>query len=263
MGSKLDSVLHNINNNKNFLLSIFDTEAATNVVKYFPGAKILEQFGTGEAYFEHLFQNGHRNMVISSHSKNGSGKKKLEEPITVSLSPNNDTSMETVSQSVPNPVYPAMPMTASKNENFGLGVPELMSLYVAQSEANRLRGENTELKADNKRLEAENKKYHEQILSDKYDYDKEKDKKESTNNTIQGLMGALPMVMPYLMPNQQSGLNAPTDFGSQVKNDFVQTIKTKDDITITVLSKITQHLGENELFSAELLELLKKHNLWQ
>lgn len=257
MGSKLDSVIHNINNNKLFLLSIFDTDTATNVVKYLPGTNIIEQFGTGEAYFEHLFQNGHRNMVISSHTKNGSGKRKLEEPVTVSLSPNNETSV----QPVANPVYPAMPMPAAKNDNFGLGVPELMGLYVAQNEANRLRGENAELKADNKRLEAENKKYHEQILSDKYDYDKEKDKKESTNNTIQGLMGALPMVMPYLMPNQQ-GLNAPADFGSQVKNDFVQTIKTKDDITITVLSKITEHLGQNENFSNELLELLKKHNLW-
>ena len=258
MGSKLDTVIHNINNNKSFLLSVFDTDKASNIVKYLSGTTILEQYGTGEAYFEHLFQNGHRNMVISLHNKNGSGKKKIADPITVSLSPNTESE-----QPVSQPVFntPAMPMIPQKNETFGLGVPQLMDLYVEKNEATRLRTENAELKAKNVTLEAENKKYYEQILSDKYNYDKEKDKKESTNGVIQGLMGALPMVMQQFSPNT-GGLNAPIEFGSQIKNDFAQTIKSQDDITITVLSRITQHLGQNNDFSNELLELLKKHNLW-
>lgn len=257
MGSKLDSVIHNINTNKSFLLSVFDTDRATNVVKYLQGTTILEQYGTGEAYFEYLFQNGHRNMVISLHNKNGSGKKKIEEPITVSLSPNGISEQPVLNNSS----LPAMPMMPTKNETFGLGVPQLMDLYVEKNEATRLRTENAELKAKNTTLEAENKKYYEQILSDKYNYDKEKDKKESTNGVIQGLMGALPMVMQQFSPNA-NGLNAPADFGSQIKNDFAQTIKSQDDITITVLSRIAQHLGQNADFSNELLELLKKHNLW-
>lgn len=258
---KLDNVIHNINNNRLFLLSILDTDTAQNVVKYLPAPNILEEFGTGEAYFEHLFQKGHRNMVISSHTKNGTGKKKLEEPVSVSLSPNNEEQTQPVTQPVVNPSLAAVPMMPSKND-FGLGIPQLMELYVAKNEASRLATENAKLEAKNAILEAENKKYHEQILSDKYDYDKEKDKKGTTKETIDGLMGAIPLVLPYLMPNQ-SGLNAPVDFGSQIKNDFVQVIKNKDDVTVSVLSKITNHLGENENFSIELLELLKKHQLWQ
>lgn len=258
-GSKLDNVIHNINNNRSFLLSIFDTDKASNIVKYMPGTSILEEYETGEAYFEHLFQNGHRNMVISLHNKNGSGKKKIAEPVTVSLSPNTESE-----QPFSQPVFnnPPMPMIPTTNETFGgLGVPQLMDLYVEKNEASRLRTENAELKAKNITLEVENKKYYEQILSEKYNYDKEKDKKESTNGVIQGLIGALPMMVQQFSPNA-NGLNAPAEFGSQIKNDFAQTIKSQDDITITVLSRITEHLGQNNDFSNELIELLKKHNLW-
>lgn len=266
MGGKLDSTIKYIDTNDLFLLTIFDIDKAEFLMKYMPSPKIREQYGSGVELFESLNANGHKNLIIKSHKKSGTGKPKLEEPFTVSFSAGGQTESQPVLQPVATsqPVLQAVPMPKNDLSTFGLGIPQLMDLHVEKNEANRLRTEVAELKSEVKRLTEENKKFHEQILSDKYDYDKQKDKSNTTKEIISGLAGVMPMVMEHLKPSS-NGLGSPQQpetFGSLIKNNFAQNLKSLDDITVSVLDKVVNQLGVNEQFSNEFIELLKKYDLW-
>lgn len=266
MGGKLDSTINYIDTNDLFLLTIFDIDKAEFLMKYMPAPKIREQYGTGTEFFENLNANGHKNLIIKSHKKSGTGKPKLEEPFTVRFSDGEQTELQPIAQPVatPQPVMQNLPMLKNELSLFGLGVPQLMDLHVEKNEANRLRTENAELKSEYKRLTEENKKLHEQILSDKYDYEKQKDKSNTTKEIISGLAGVMPVVMEHLRP-PQNGLGAAQteNFGSLIKNNFAQNLKSLDDATVIVLDKILNELSTNEQFSNQFTELLKKHQIWQ
>lgn len=262
MGGKLDSTINYIDTNDLFLLTIFDIDKAEFLMKYMPAPKIREQYGTGTEFFENLNANGHKNLIIKSHKKSGTGKPKLEEPFTVSFSDAGQPELQPVVTT--QPPLQAVPMPKNDLSTFGLGIPQLMDLHVEKNEANRLRTENAELKAEKNRLAEENKKFHEQILSDKYDYDKQKDKSNTTKEIISGLAGVLPVLMENLKPST-SGLGSPQseNYGSNVKNNFAKSLRSLDDITVSVLDKIVNQLGINEQFSNEFIQLLKNYNLWQ
>lgn len=261
---KLDNTIHLINTEKRLLLSVFDIDKATHLGKYIPASTILEKYGSGENYFEHLNAQGHKNLVLSFYKKNGTGRPKLTEPITVNFG----NPIEENHQSVMQPVAPIQRTQAIPKNNmfsqFGLGHAEAIELFVEKNEATRLRTENAELKVENKSLKSENEKHREEILRDKYDYSKEKDKRESTHGLITGLMGALPMVMQHIKPAENGlGSPQPENFGSLIKNNFVQTVKELDDATVTMLGIIINEMTTNELFANDFIEVLQKHKLWQ
>ena len=72
------------------------------------------------------------------------------------------------------------------------------------------------------------------------------------------------MIMAHLK-NEQSGLNASQEvnYGSLIKNDFAEKLKTIDDNTLTILSRIYNTSQTNSDFANQLVELLKKHGLWE
>jgi hypothetical protein len=270
MIGKLDTIIEKINTEERFLLSVFDNKAGRYLYKYYPAQKIVAEFQTGENFFESLNEKGHKNLKLYSHLRNGSGKVKLAEPIDVNFTEptQSDAIIAPITPTivskalVPNPInYPN-----DISGLFGLGAPQVMELMVKKNEADRLTIENAELRADNRSLKEQNEKYREEILKEKYDYQKEKDKKGDTHALIGQLAGSLPAIMSYIKPTSPSeGLNASQsmDYGSPTKNSLVESIKQIDDDTLTMLAIIINNSNTNAEFSNELINLLKKYNLWQ
>lgn len=270
MKGELEQIINKIDTDKFFLLSVFDCTSGRFLYKYYLATKILEEFSSGANFFEHLFATGYRHLNLSSYRKNGSGKSKDGEPITVNFSEKNDE--QPVSQPVAQPVMQSRPIQAMSKMNqnndmfssFGLNGPELMNLFIQKNEAERLRTDNSELRSKNDRLETENARLKELELSNKYDWEKEKSKRDGTQGLIKDVIGSLPMVMQH-MKSSENGLNAPQEinFGSQIKNDFAEKLKTIDDSTLTILNRIHSESATNIDFANELVELLKKHKLWE
>ena len=265
-GELVNIIINKIDTDQLFLLSIFDLKSGVYLHKYYPATKILEEFETGVNFFEHLFEQGYRHLNLSSYRKNGTGKLKDGEPITVNFS--EDTEPQPVAQPVqqmqPIQTMPQMNQNNDMFSNFGLNAPQIMDLFVQKNEAERLRTENSELKTKNLILESDNTRLKEAELSSKYDWEKEKSKRDGTQGLIKDCIGSLPMIMAHLK-NEQSGLNAPQEvnYGSLVKNNFAESLHTMDDNTLTVLSRIHNTIGVNGEFTTELVELLKKHGLWE
>lgn len=134
-----------------------------------------------------------------------------------------------------------------------------------KQESERLTLEVSELKADNRNLKEQNEKYREELLKDKYDYQREKEKKGDTTALIGQIASSLPAIMEYMKPTAASGLNAPQviDFGSEAKNNFAQKLKTIDDDFLNVLSIIATELATNTPFLEEQIALISKYQLWQ
>ena len=265
-GELVEKIINKIDTDGRFLLSVFDLDKGVYLYKYYPATKILEEFGTGVNFFENLFASGHRHLNLSSYRKNGTGKLNDGEPITVNFS--EEAQPQTVAQPVQQmqtaQIMPQMSQNNDMFSNFGLNGAQVMDLFVEKNEAVRLRTENSELKSKVDRLQSDNDRLKETELSNKYDWEKEKAKRDGTQGLIKDCIGSLPMIMAHLK-NEQSGLNASQEvnYGSLIKNDFAEKLKTIDDNTLTILSRIYNTSQTNSDFANQLVELLKKHGLWE
>jgi hypothetical protein len=267
---KLDAIIAKINTEKRLLLSVFDHQSQTNLYKYYPATAILTEFESGENFFESLNEKGYRHLTVGAHLKNGTGKIKAIEPVEVQfgVSIENESSLVMEHQQPshkPSQVATPKPTPMDVTGLFGLGAPQIMELLVKKHEADRLTLENSELRADNRSLKDKNEQYREEILKDKYDYQREKEKKGDTHALIGQIAGSLPAIMQYIKPNPSEGLSAsqPQDYGSPAKNSFVQNLPQIDDATLLLLVSIWNNMNTNTAFSNELVTLLKKHQLWQ
>ena len=275
MENRLNAVINNINTKERFLLSVYDLNQGEYLYKYYPAPQILEAYQTGENFFEHLKTKGHHFLCIKSHLRRGTGKMKVAEPLTINF----NTEMKTekpVEQSntqllepIPQQALNAVPIQSNPThffDSFGLGAPQVMELMVKKQEADRLTIENSELRADNRSLKEKNENYREEILKEKYNYEKEKEKKSSTHSLIGQLAGSLPTIMNYLSPMPTAeGLNGSQkeDFGSEIKNNFVITIKQLDDATVSLLNDILKTSATKTEFYDDMIVLLTKHDLWK
>ncbi|WP_395077742.1 hypothetical protein [Flavobacterium sp.] len=292
---KLNATIYNINNDIRFLISILDLKNNKSLYRFYEATRIIKEFGSGENFFEYLNAEGYHDLRISSHIKNGTGKKKIADTYTATIIPKGqivpveavaetvetpqslETSetteifekdpipMETIPMIPEPPIQPKPTMALDMFSNFGLGAPQIMELMVKKSEAERLLVENSELKTEVKTLREKNEINRETILQDKYNYDKEKDKKTSNSEILGQLAGSLPTILNYISPNAGDGLGGtkPTDYGSETKNNFAEQINSIDDETLKLLTVMVETWSNNPQFSDELIELLKKFKLWQ
>ena len=264
-GELVNTIINKIDTDKRFLLSVFDLDTGAYLYKYQPATKILEEFESGVNFFEHLYSSGHTHLNLASYRKNGTGKLNDGEPITVNFSTENKE--QPVAQPV-QAIQPVQMMPQIQNNDafshFGLNGVQVMDLFVEKNEAVRLRTENSELKSKVDRLQGDNERLKETELSNKYDWEKEKSKRDGNHGLIKDCLGSLPMIMAHLK-TEQNGLNGvqSMDYGSIIKNDFAQKINEIDDNTLTILSRIHTATVTNTLFTTELVELLKKHGLWE
>lgn len=273
MENRLNAIIDNINTKERFLLSVYDLNQGEYLYKYYPAPQILEAYQTGENFFESLKTKGHHFLCIKSHLRRGTGKMKVAEPLTIKLSNELETEKPVqeintqLSQPIPQQALEAVPIQTKPThflDSFGLGAPQVMELMVKKQEADRLTIENSELRADNRSLIEKNENYREEILKNKYDYEKEKDKKNTTNTILGHLAGSLPTIMSYIspMPNAD-GLNGAQkqDFGSELKNNFSESIKQLDDDIISTLIHIVNASVVHSEFCKNLFELLEKYPL--
>lgn len=273
MIGKLDNVIHKINTERLFIVSVFDLDKGMYLYKYYGAPRLLNEFGSGENFFEHLNEKGHTNLNIASYMKNGSGKLRDAEPINVNFEelPNSDEpTTNELSQTNLSTTMTTLPITPTPPQDvaslFGLGAPQVFDLMIKKNDAERLTLEVSELKSENRVLKQENEKFREELLKDKYDYQKEKDKKGDTHALIGQITSSLPSIMEYMKPSDKaSGLNAPhkTDFGSELKNNFVASIDQIDDATLKVLIDVANTCIADEHFTQEFTTLLKKFKLCQ
>ena len=261
---ELEQIINKIDTDSRFLLSVFNLQTGLFLYKYYPATKILEEFETGANFFEHLYASGNRHLNLSSYRKNGTGKIKDSEPITVNFSEKTEATQPVAQPAQPIQTMPQQPQNNDMFSSFGLNAPQLMDLFVQKNEAERLRTEKSEMSARIDRLEAENERLKDFELKNKYDWEKEKAKREGTHGLIKDAIGSLPMIMAHLK-SEQNGLNAPqtVDYGSNAKNNFAEKLKTIDDTMVGILNVIYDSSIANPTFASELVELLKNHKLWE
>lgn len=258
----LDGLIDKLNNDQYSAVSVIDLDTNSFLCRNKTHAQIKEEFGSGEEFFESLFANGHKKLNLSLKRKNGSTFKVDGLPFEVNFSkPKHE-------EKVIN--FPAQNIQSEKRiqqepmfqNSFGLGQLDMVNLFVAKGDAQRLHSENEHLKAENKEKTKKIDEQREEILAFKYN-------REGSKGTQEMLIGAiqnLPMIMATVKgtPLPVMGLAAPAEtYSSPVKQAFASDLKNMDDTTTAVFQSINNGLNTSPEFSNELATLLQKHKLWE
>ncbi|WP_268846579.1 hypothetical protein [Flavobacterium aestivum] len=251
---ELDTLIDKLNTDSYSAISVLDLDTAAFVFRNKPHAEIIADYGSAEEFFETLFADGHRRLTLTLKRKNGSTYKMDGKSFDVNFSKDTQ-SVEPVKQ----------PVTVHKAElfpnSFGLGSLDMINLFVAKGDAQRLHAENEILKASEK----ENKKLIEELkeerLATKYDTAR-------SNGTQEMLLGAI-QHLPTILATFNgappvTGLASPTEnYSTPAKQNLAKALQNLDDSTVNVLQSINSAMNTNPEFTNELAELLQKHQLWQ
>ncbi|WP_281322756.1 hypothetical protein [Flavobacterium aestivum] len=251
---ELDKLIDKLNTDMYSAVSVLDLDTSAFVFRNKSHAEILAEYGSAEEFFETLFANGHRRLTLTLKRKNGSTYKVDGKSFDVNFSKNTQ-STEVVKQ----------PATVHKAEmfpnSFGLGSLDMINLFVAKNDAQRLHTENEILKA----TEKENKKLIEELkeerLASKYDTARS----NGTQEMLLGAMQHLPTILAtFNGAAPVTGLASPTEnYSTPAKQNLARALQNLDDSTANVLESINNAMGTNPEFTNELAELLQKHQLWQ
>jgi hypothetical protein len=251
---ELDTLIDKLNTDSYSAVSVLDLDTTVFVFRNKTHAEIIADYGSAEEFFETLFADGHKRLTLTLKRKNGSTYKVDGKSFDVNFSKDTQ-SVETVKQ----------PVTVHKAEifpnSFGLGSLDMINLFVAKGDAQRLHAENEILKASEK----ENKKLIEELkeerLASKYDTAR-------SNGTQEMLLGAI-QHLPTILATFNgaapvTGLASPTENHlTPAKQNFAKSLQNLDDSTVNVLQSINSAMNTNPEFTNELAELLQKHQLWQ
>ena len=246
----LDTLIDKLNTDSFSAVSVLDLDTNTFVFRNKTHAEIIADFGSAEEFFETLFADGHKRLNLTLKRKNGSTYKADGTSFDVNFS-KEIQSVQPVQSSVTTDMFP---------NSFGLGSLDMINLFVAKGDAQRLHSENEILKA----TEKENKKLIDELkeerLASKYDTDKSKGTQEMLLGAIQQLPTIMAMVkgVPPV-----AGLASPAEnYSTPAKQHFAKALQNLDDSTVSVLESINNGLNSNVQFTNELAELLQKHQLW-
>ena len=246
----LDTLIDKLNTDPYSAVSVLDLDTNTFVFRNRTHTQILADFGSAEEFFETLFADGHKRLNLTVKRKNGSTYKADGASFDVNFSKENQ-SIQSLQSPVTTDIFP---------NSFGLGSLDMINLFVAKGDAQRLHSENEILKA----TEKENKKLIEELkeerLASKYDTDKSKGTQEMLLGAIQQLPTIMAMVkgVPPV-----TGLASPVEnYASPAKQNFAKALQNLDDSTINVLESINNGMNSNIEFTNELAQLLQRHQLW-
>jgi hypothetical protein len=246
----LDTLIDKLNTDSFSAVSVLDLDTNTFVFRNKTHAEIIADFGSAEEFFETLFADGHKRLSLTLKRKNGSTYKADGTSFDVNFSKESQ-SVQPVQSPVTTDMFP---------NSFGLGSLDMINLFVAKGDAQRLHSENEILKA----TEKENKKLIDELkeerLASKYDTDKSKGTQEMLLGAIQQLPTIMAMVkgVPPV-----AGLASPVEnYSTPAKQHFAKALQNLDDSTVNVLESINNGLNSNVQFTNELAELLQKHQLW-
>jgi hypothetical protein len=246
----LDTLIDKLNTDSFSAVSVLDLDTNTFVFRNKTHAEIIADFGSAEEFFETLFADGHKRLSLTLKRKNGSTYKADGTSFDVNFS-KEIQSVQPVQSPVTTDMFP---------NSFGLGSLDMINLFVAKGDAQRLHSENEILKA----TEKENKKLIDELkeerLASKYDTDKSK----GTQEMLLGAIQQLPTIMALVKGVPPvAGLASPVEnYSTPAKQHFAKALQNLDDSTVNVLESINNGLNSNVQFTNELAELLQKHQLW-
>lgn len=251
---ELDNLIEKLNTDKYSAVSVFDLKADRWIFRNKSHQEIKNDFESAEDFFEDIFAKGHRNLNLTLKRKNGSTYKIDGEPFDVNFSTQNKPQAVEVQQAKPVQTHDVF------SNSFGLGTLDVMNLMVAKNDASRLHTENEFLKSENKEIKKKYEDIREEQLASKYDVNKSK----GTQEMLMGAIQQLPTLISFVKGVPAVGLSAPVEtFESEVKQHFAMTLQHLDDTVVGVLNSINKGLNNNNEFSEELAQLLKKHHLWE
>lgn len=254
---ELENLMEKLNTDVYSAVSVFDLNTNRFLFRNKTHSEIVQEFETAEDFFEHLFENGNHNLRLTLKRKNGNNFKADGNSFDVNFSKNNQPQTFPVSEVQPQ-TQPQQKQDVFSN-NFGLGALDVMNLMVSKSDAARLHTECEVLKAENKELKNKYETIREEQLLSKYNADKE----SGLWGALQGVINNAPALMATFKGNAPVGLASPVEsYTSEVKQHFAAVLTHLDDNVVNVLESINNGLQNNE-FSNELAELLKKYHLWE
>lgn len=246
----LDTLIDKLNTDSFSAVSVLNLDTNTFVFRNKTHAEIITDFGSAEEFFETLFADGHKRLNLTLKRKNGSTYKADGTSFDVNFS-KEIQSVQPVQSPVTTDMFP---------NSFGLGSLDMINLFVAKGDAQRLHSENEILKASDKEQKKLIDELKEERLASKYDTDKSKGTQEMLLGAIQQLPTIMAMVkgVPPV-----AGLASPVEnYSTPAKQHFAKALQNLDDSTVNVLESINNGLNSNVQFTNELAELLQKHQLW-
>ena len=274
---QLEDLIEKLNNDCNSAVSVLDKQSSKWIFSNLTHEQIKMQYSSAENFFEHLFSLGYTELSLQEKRKNGYKSFKSEaQPFDVTFS--QMSSLEKQKETIQlNPKVEPQPQRATKKKKkkkkksglMGLGMSEIFDLKLQAYDRVELAKKVQELQSENKDLKEKNEALNEENLQKKYT----KESNDSLNNMLLGVVKQAPIILKGLgfnVPVEAGGLSLASgeefqDEGfSEIKKSFLDTVKTLDDDTITLLQVMHQKISEkteNNLFSQELFELLQKHQM--
>lgn len=234
-------------------ISVIDDSTMNKILTTSSGSLLVQKYGSVENYFENLKNSGVNSISIQEYRKNGSGWKNTGNIIRNLTFHDKNTAVNSVPSHTPAPVYP---LNGGLNgQVVGLGFVEAANLIADSKENVRLVEENKYLKEKNERLEKDIFDLKEEKLKREYDASS----KSEQNGMITKALETLPALLQgFASMKTSSGLNAPAQQSTPIKNEFIALITNPDvsDQFVQVLQEVATKISTEQGFYDKLEKIL-------
>ena len=257
MKQELIDIINRFKSSSSVLLTVINKETGQPLVRSISAARMAEQHGSVEAFFNGLFSQGIRQIIVEERRKFGNTTRSFSTPMTFTLGPKEEEPTPQALVVAPAIAAPAAPIQPGLMGMPGLGFPQIMDLHVRAHDQARLETENKFLKEKNERLEQEMASLKEERLADRFSEAKAK----GNNEMLLGIVQNLPMLMGLFKGNSTSGLQGAEAEVPQIPQGktalFQAFAQTSEDVDAFML-KVLHLIFENQEFYKELSELVSR-----
>jgi len=259
---QLDDLMDKLNSDKFCAVTVYDRDTSKPIFRNVTHEQIKNDYGTAEEFFEKVFAEGYKKLTLQEKRKNGANAFKIEGDTF-------DVSFGSTAEVQPKQSAKKKKKKKMKSGLMGLGMTEIFDLKMQAYDRGELARKLDESQRENKELKAKNEELNEEKLQKRYT----KESNDSLNNMLLGVVKQAPIILKGLgfnIPIEANGLGVASaddienDTYSEVKKSFLETIKSLDDDTISLLQVIYQKINEkseNNVFSQELFELLQQNQM--
>jgi hypothetical protein len=259
---QLDDLMDKLNSDKFCAVTVYDRDTSKPIFRNVTHEQIKNDYGTAEEFFEKVFAEGYKKLTLQEKRKNGANAFKIEGDTF-------DVSFGSTAEAQPKQTAKKKKKKRMKSGLMGLGMTEIFDLKMQAYDRGELARKLEESQRENKELKAKNEELNEEKLQKRYT----KESNDSLNNMLLGVVKQAPIILKGLgfnIPIEANGLGVASaddienDTYSEVKKSFLETIKSLDDDTISLLQVIYQKINEkseNNVFSQELFELLQQNQM--
>jgi hypothetical protein len=259
---QLDDLIDKLNSDKFCAVTVYDRGTSKPIFRNVTHEQIKNDYGTAEEFFEKVFADGYKKLTLQEKRKNGANAFKIEGDTF-------DVSFGSTAEVQPKQSAKKKKKKKMKSGLMGLGMTEIFDLKMQAYDRGELARKLEESQRENKELKSKNEELNEEKLQKRYT----KESNDSLNNMLLGVVKQAPIILKGLgfnIPIEANGLGVASaddienDTYSEVKKSFLETIKSLDDDTISLLQVIYQKINEkseNNVFSQELFELLQQNQM--